>query len=572
MIRMGLHRHTGKRDAELRAYVDAVRPQFVKFLDGFPADLAAFCHERGTRVIGRVYIERQELGAGGGRQVREVLDTARRNPHVDYWELHNEAWQGGNDLARYSELSIEFMQGLDAIGRKAAIGCFSTGQPEVAEWARFIPALRHAASHGHAVAVHEYGGGPVGAKWGVGRNQWHNGQPVTDDPCDDPSVRYLGWWCLRYRRAVDEWRRLGLTVIPDILITEALIDDVQPRPGPQGKGWRDFRGQHPAHVGDYADQWVWYCRQLSRDPYVIGATDFGWATADAAWNSFDLSQTPDMLARVQATQAALRVETPPLPEDRMLAILRARLGDRLTDDRATIYRHDTRGFGRTQPSALVGIAVHHSASGRDTTADAIARHHVDTNGWAGIGYHFVIRRGRVHYVGDVGTARAHVADRNHELIGICVTGDYTTTDPAPEDVAALRDVVGAIDAWVGRELRVDGHMGWATPGHGTACPGRLLVPARSIRTGTPTPAPAPTVDVAALVAAARAEHERAGVRLNPQSAIQRTMLADGVWPTTNEATAAGVTYARGESHAAGAWVYWWENGRVRRARIPAAAG
>lgn len=96
-IKMGLHRHTGKRDAELKRYVDLVRPQFVKFLDGFPQALAEYCHERGTRVIGRVYFQRQELGAAGGRQLREVVDTARRNPWVDYWEFHNEDWQRGND-------------------------------------------------------------------------------------------------------------------------------------------------------------------------------------------------------------------------------------------------------------------------------------------------------------------------------------------------------------------------------------------------------------------------------------------------------------------------------------------
>lgn len=312
-VRMGFHRHTGKRDDMFKAYVDRVRPQFVKFLDGFPQDLADYCHARGTRIIGRVYFQTQKLGAEGSRQMQQVVQTAREKPWIDYWELHNEDWQHGAEMERYAELCIEFMGELDRIGKKAAIGCFSTGQPEVKEWVRFLPALKYAAAHNHAWSVHEYGGGPPGAKWGVGRNQWNNGQPVTDDPCTDPNMRYLGWWCLRYRRAVDEMKRLGMVKIPDLLITEALIDDIQPRPGNVGKGYKDFRGQHPANVGDYADQWAWYCRELSKDPYVIGAVDFGWATADPTWNSFDVSTDPVTFDRLIQTMTALPNTTPAPP-------------------------------------------------------------------------------------------------------------------------------------------------------------------------------------------------------------------------------------------------------------------
>lgn len=531
-IRAGLHRHTGKRDAEFRRYVDAVRPQFVKFLDGFPEDLAAYCHERGTRIIGRVYIERQQLGAEGGRQVRQVLETARRCPWVDYWELHNEDWQKGADLDRYAELSIEFMQMMETVSRKAVIGCFSTGQPEVAEWGRFLPALRYAAEHGHAWACHEYGGGPPGAKWGVGRNQWNDNHPVTDDPCDDPTVRYLGWWCLRYRRAVDEMRRLGLTTIPDLLITEALIDDIQPRPGGQGKGWRDFKGQHPVNVGDYASQWSWYCQQLSLDPYVIGAVDFGWATADPTWNSFDLSQEPAMFDRLIQEMRAMPDVTPqPAPSDVLAALLRGHLGTRFTDVRASMPRHATLRFGPLSLPALVGIAVHHSAGPREQTPLQIAEYHISkADPFAGVGYHFIIRMGHVYMVGDINTARAHVAGRNHQLLGICTTGDLTVTAPRSEDTTALRDLIAGLDAFLGRALPVDGHGAWALPGHTTACPGALAAIAKSIR----TPA-GPALDVAALRAAAAAEHAARGITLNAAAALQRTIRADGLTPTTREA-------------------------------------
>lgn len=574
--RLGLHIHTPGRIGLVERWIDQVRPSAMKFLDGgVDHAIVERAKAAGAITIFRLYVDKQPLGPDGGRFIERVAEAMRRYPAMMVAEGYNEQWQSGTELARRADFDIELMQAMDAIGRKAAIGSFSTGQPQIEDWRHYLPALRYAAEHGHYVALHEYGGGLAGMKWGVGRNQWNNGSPVIDDPCDDPATYYLGWWCLRYRRAVAEWRRLGLATVPHILITEGGIDDVQPRTGGQGKGYKDFRGQHPSAVGDYAAQWAWYLREASRDDYFAGAVDFGFATADRAWSSFDTSDDPAAFGRLIQEMIDMPDVTPApttTPADPLAAALAARLGDRLSDVRGMLPRHASRAFGRLDLARLVGIAVHHSASSRDTTPEAIARFHVNDNGWAGVGYHFVIRHGHVYYVGDLTTARAHVADRNHELVGICITGDYTATDPAPEDTTALRDLIAALDAHLGRALHVDGHLGFATAGHGTACPGRLLVPARSIREGTPAPVPAPTVDVAALVAAARAEHERAGVRLNPGSAIQRTMLADGVWPTTNEATAAGVTYARGESHAAGAWVYWWENGRVRRARIPAAAG
>lgn len=565
MIRMGPHRHTGKRDAELRRYVDAARPQFVKFLDAFPADLAVYCHERGTRVVGRVYFQQQELGAGGGRQVREVIDTARRNPHVDYWELHNEDWQSGNDMARYAELSIEFMRGLEALDRKAAIGCFSTGQPEVEAWKHFLPALRHAAAHGHAVALHEYGGGPIGAKWGVGRNQWNDGAPVTDDACDDPGTYYLGWWCLRYRRAVAEWRRLGLATTPDILITEALIDDIQPRPGNQGKGWRDFKNQHPPHVGDYADQWAWYCRQISRDPYVIGAVDFGWATADPTWNSFDLSQEPAMLERVTAAMRGLIEETPaPTPAP--------------VPGAPSIVSRPSAHYSSRAGERASWIVVHSTDTPVGGTPEGTAAYLAQNDRLVSV--HELVTPGRVYLMVGDGAAAHHA--------GNATLGDGTTGAAvnrvswgieifqihgqpcAPDlvDVAARRITEACRRLGITDTARIVGHR--------EIDPGRRSDPvgvdmgalrARVLSLLGGAPAPAPGVDVEALKAAARAEHARAGVRLNGGSAIQRTMLADGAWPTTNEATLGGITYARGESHIGGAWLYWWENGKVRRARL-----
>lgn len=71
------------------------------------------------------------------------------------------------------------------------------------------------------------------------------------------------------------------------------------------------------------------------------------------------------------------------------------------------------------------------------------------------------------------------------------------------------------------------------------------------------------LDVAALVAAAEAEHQERGVRFNPSAGIQRAILADGYVPTTNERDhddASGhYVYQRAERLAGGEpRVYVWD--------------
>lgn len=565
--RMGLHVHTGGKNDAVRRYIADVRPSAMKWLDGaVDPGIVDQARAAGAITIFRLYVDRQPLGPEGGRYIERVAEAMRRYPAMMVAEGYNEQWQSGTELARRADFDIELMRAMDAIGRKAAIGSFSTGQPQVEDWRHYMPALRYAADHGHYVAVHEYGGGPGGMLWGVGRNQWNNGAPVLDDPCNDSGTYYLGWWCLRYRRAVAEWRRLGLTTIPRILITEGGIDDIQPRPGPQGKGWRDFKGQHPASVGDYAAQWAWYCRQLSRDPYVIGAVDFGWATADPNWNSFDLSQEPAMLDRlIQEMRAMPDVAPVPNPAPSPTGVIYA----------------NAKSFsprGGVRPRYIV---VHSTDSPAGSTPASTARFLQENDRQVSV--HELVIPGAVYVMVADGMAAHHAGNAtlpdgttgsavNAASWGIEVYQVHgQPCDPSLEDVCVARVVAAC------RRLDIPSRN---VLGHREIDPGRrgdpvgvdmaafrAAVAAKLGESGQPAPAPAPGPDVAVLIAAAKAEHMRAGVRLNPGSAIQRTMLADGVWPTTNEAVAGGVTFARGESAAAGAWVYWWHEGRVKKAKM-----
>lgn len=102
-----------------------------------------------------------------------------------------------------------------------------------------------------------------------------------------------------------------------------------------------------------------------------------------------------------------------------------KLGDKFKDLRKTISGN-SETWAWVQPlSNFVGIAVHHSAGTLDQTPEQIAQYHINHNKWGGIGYHFLVDKdGNVYYVGDLATARAHVANMNDKYIGICLIGDF----------------------------------------------------------------------------------------------------------------------------------------------------
>jgi hypothetical protein len=123
------------------------------------------------------------------------------------------------------------------------------------------------------------------------------------------------------------------------------------------------------------------------------------------------------------------------------------------------------------------LVIHHSVTNPTNNpkddVDYIAYLHKQ-RGWGGIGYHFVITAdGTVWYVGDISTQRANVADKNHLVIGVCLVGDFTKTNPTDEQILSAHDLckyllfdVSAISNFKGWENLV-GHSELQA----TQCPG-----------------------------------------------------------------------------------------------------
>jgi len=129
-------------------------------------------------------------------------------------------------------------------------------------------------------------------------------------------------------------------------------------------------------------------------------------------------------------------------------------------------------YARRELSRISYLVVHHSAVDVDSTAYSIAAYHVRSLDWPGIGYHFLVHwDGSTEYVGDIGRARYNVASRNHEVVGICLPGDFTRREPAAAQLESARLLLTNIQFALGWFVPIVGHKDIALPGYGTACPG-----------------------------------------------------------------------------------------------------
>lgn len=155
----------------------------------------------------------------------------------------------------------------------------------------------------------------------------------------------------------------------------------------------------------------------------------------------------------------------------------------MIDARAYVTNPDGNA-GNIPPSRRIGLAVHHSVSGQKIGEDAteaielahirvIDQYHVSIN-FGGFGYHAcVFPSGRAYQCGDLDSQRAHVAGRNHELLGVVLIGDFSDHLPGAKQQAGLGVVLNEFTAYLGREVPIKGHTDWALAGEPSGCPKRV---------------------------------------------------------------------------------------------------
>jgi len=130
--------------------------------------------------------------------------------------------------------------------------------------------------------------------------------------------------------------------------------------------------------------------------------------------------------------------------------------------RSTINEYDKRNLNQIEQ-----IIVHHSGVTGQTVED-YARYHVSSNGWPGIGYHYVIEKdGTITQGNPLDNISYHVAGQNTKSIGIGLSGNFEIEQPTQIQMEALTWLIAHVREGLPQELEVYGHKDFAA----TSCPG-----------------------------------------------------------------------------------------------------
>ncbi len=124
------------------------------------------------------------------------------------------------------------------------------------------------------------------------------------------------------------------------------------------------------------------------------------------------------------------------------------------------------------------IVIHHSAT--ETGCARVFRAlHRAVNGWADIGYHFVIGNGTLSANGEIEPGRpewavgAHARRNNEDSLGICLVGDMNLHPPTEAQLHSLAGLLEKLIAKYGlsvEDLALHGEL----PHCSTRCPGEYL--------------------------------------------------------------------------------------------------
>ena len=129
----------------------------------------------------------------------------------------------------------------------------------------------------------------------------------------------------------------------------------------------------------------------------------------------------------------------------------------------------------TQRDSTTRIVIHHTGNPTDDDLSAEQLHCSHKNlGWAGVGYHFIVRKdGTVELGRPVDCVGAHAEGFNYCSIGIHVCGNFDMAEPTEAQINALpmllADICDAYGLIAAADIVV-GHKDLMA----TACPGKNL--------------------------------------------------------------------------------------------------
>lgn len=123
------------------------------------------------------------------------------------------------------------------------------------------------------------------------------------------------------------------------------------------------------------------------------------------------------------------------------------------------------------------LVIHHTGLrvDRDSTVEEIHRFHQKSMKWAGIGYHYLIRKdGTIEQGRPPDLVGAHALGHNKTSVGICLAGNFELARPTGAQMASLCQLA----AWLCQEYGLNPLKRGVIVGHrdlnDTDCPGKNL--------------------------------------------------------------------------------------------------
>ncbi|MBR4904602.1 MAG: N-acetylmuramoyl-L-alanine amidase [Selenomonadaceae bacterium] len=124
------------------------------------------------------------------------------------------------------------------------------------------------------------------------------------------------------------------------------------------------------------------------------------------------------------------------------------------------------------------IVIHHAGfpdGDKDSSAEEIHKFHQEVNGWAGIGYHYVIRKdGTIEQGRRPQMVGAHAYKHNRNSVGICVAGNFELAKPERKQLDSLKLLTARLCQRYKLNPMKDGVIVGHRNLNDTDCPGKNL--------------------------------------------------------------------------------------------------
>lgn len=122
-------------------------------------------------------------------------------------------------------------------------------------------------------------------------------------------------------------------------------------------------------------------------------------------------------------------------------------------------------------NTITEIIIHHTAGPKNQTIFDIHEGHL-ANGWAGVGYHYLIDPGGTIYKGRKNSMiGSHCVGHNTKSIGIALIGNFQEEKPSSAQIVSLIELIRNLRHSYPKIKSVNGHCDFDA----TACPGKFLI-------------------------------------------------------------------------------------------------